>query len=261
MGAVPVLGRRHLLTPFPYPHSGLDMYHNEHTARTARLAAGGVVTLTSRVVTGRLGSGIALVRPPGHHACEDRMAGFCFLNSVAIAARDAVRRHGLQRVLIVDWDVHHGDGTQVRDQPPLIFAQPSLSREHKGRGTRDAVKRYGPRSVLIVDWDVHHGDGTQVRWQPHSLGQEASPAVRRCLSKQKKQKPRNMMLAQQNSLSTWIGARRNQCPLLSAPCFSAGYFRRRPICALYVAAPLRPQLLPRHWRRRAGNLFSGGFCF
>lgn len=93
--------------------NGNDMYHNEHTARTARLAAGGVVALTSRVVTGRLSSGVALVRPPGHHACQDRMAGFCFLNSVAIAARQAIRRHGLARVLIVDWDVHHGDGTQV----------------------------------------------------------------------------------------------------------------------------------------------------
>ena len=97
--------------------TGMDMYHNEHTARTVRLAAGGVVALTARVLGGQISSGFALVRPPGHHACEDRMAGFCFLNSVAIAARYAVRQHALSRVLIVDWDVHHGDGTQVSDLP------------------------------------------------------------------------------------------------------------------------------------------------
>ncbi len=91
---------------------GGDMYLTQATPRAARLAAGGVLELTDRVCSGSLRSGFAVVRPPGHHACSDRMCGFCFLNSVAIAARAAVRRHRLKRVLILDWDVHHGNGTQ-----------------------------------------------------------------------------------------------------------------------------------------------------
>ena len=91
---------------------GLDMYVSKTTPRAARLAAGGVVSLAERVCAGELDSGFAIVRPPGHHACTDRMCGFCFLNGVAIAARAAVLRHGLSRVLIVDWDVHHGNAHQ-----------------------------------------------------------------------------------------------------------------------------------------------------
>jgi len=95
-----------------WTRSGTDMYHSSATPRAARLAAGGVLALTERVCAGQLRSGFAVVRPPGHHACTDRMCGFCFLNSAAIAARAAVERHGVQRVLLLDWDVHHGNGSQ-----------------------------------------------------------------------------------------------------------------------------------------------------
>lgn len=79
---------------------------------TALLAAGGVLELADRIVTGKVDNGFAMVRPPGHHAEADRAMGFCFFNNVAIAARYLMSRHGLERVLIVDWDVHHGNGTQ-----------------------------------------------------------------------------------------------------------------------------------------------------
>ena len=78
---------------------GADMYHNEHTAQAARRAAGGVLALTQRVCSGQLSAGFAVVRPPGHHACSDTMCGFCFLNSAAIAARFAVRRHKVRGVM------------------------------------------------------------------------------------------------------------------------------------------------------------------
>eukprot|EP00966_Prymnesium_polylepis_P127862 2956849-Prymnesium_polylepis.1 len=102
---------------------GQDMYHNDHTARAARLAAGGTLALTQRVCSGQLASGFAVVRPPGHHACSDKMCGFCFLNSAAIAARFAIRRHKVARVLLVDWDVHHGNGTQhiFEDDPSVLY--------------------------------------------------------------------------------------------------------------------------------------------
>jgi acetoin utilization deacetylase AcuC-like enzyme len=79
---------------------------------TALLAAGGVLELVDRVMAGKADNGFAMVRPPGHHAEADRAMGFCFFNNVAIGARHLVREHGLERILIVDWDVHHGNGTQ-----------------------------------------------------------------------------------------------------------------------------------------------------
>jgi acetoin utilization deacetylase AcuC-like enzyme len=78
----------------------------------ACLAAGAVTDAVQRVIEGDDRRALCLVRPPGHHALQDRAMGFCLLNNIALAARSAIRKHGLDRVLIVDWDVHHGNGTQ-----------------------------------------------------------------------------------------------------------------------------------------------------
>ena len=78
----------------------------------AQLAAGAVADAVDRVLHSDERSAFCLVRPPGHHALADRAMGFCLLNNVALGARLAIAKHGLQRVLIVDWDVHHGNGTQ-----------------------------------------------------------------------------------------------------------------------------------------------------
>jgi len=75
-------------------------------------AAGGALNAVDAVMTGRAQNGFCVVRPPGHHATASRGMGFCVLNNIALAARYAQRRHGVERVLIVDWDVHHGNGTQ-----------------------------------------------------------------------------------------------------------------------------------------------------
>jgi acetoin utilization deacetylase AcuC-like enzyme len=75
-------------------------------------AAGGVLNAVDAVLERRAQNAFCAVRPPGHHATPDRGMGFCIFNNVAIAARYAQRRHGIQRVLIADWDVHHGNGTQ-----------------------------------------------------------------------------------------------------------------------------------------------------
>jgi acetoin utilization deacetylase AcuC-like enzyme len=79
----------------------------------ALLAAGAVCDATERIVRGEDRQALCLVRPPGHHALARRAMGFCIFNNVAIAARTAVDELGLDRVLIVDWDVHHGNGTQA----------------------------------------------------------------------------------------------------------------------------------------------------
>lgn len=78
----------------------------------ARVAAGGVLNAVDTVVGGRVRNAFCAVRPPGHHATANQGMGFCLFNPVAMAARHAQRRHGINRVLIVDWDVHHGNGTQ-----------------------------------------------------------------------------------------------------------------------------------------------------
>ena len=78
----------------------------------ARLAVGGVLAAVDAVMEGRVGSALCLVRPPGHHARPGNGMGFCVFNNVAVAARYVQKHHGLERVLIADWDVHHGNGTQ-----------------------------------------------------------------------------------------------------------------------------------------------------
>jgi acetoin utilization deacetylase AcuC-like enzyme len=89
----------------------------------ARLAAGAVCDAVARVVTGDDAQALCLVRPPGHHALADAAMGFCLFGNVAAGARMAVRQLGLNRVLVVDWDVHHGNGTQAMfwDDPQVGF--------------------------------------------------------------------------------------------------------------------------------------------
>ena len=89
----------------------------------ARRAAGAVIAAVEGVMAGRWRNAFCAVRPPGHHAERDRSMGFCLLNNVAIAADYLIRTHGLQRVLILDWDVHHGNGTQhsFEDRADVFF--------------------------------------------------------------------------------------------------------------------------------------------
>ena len=84
----------------------------EGTWEVARFGVGGALAAVDAVIEGKVANAFCVLRPPGHHASADRGMGFCVLNNVAIAARHAQRRHGVGRVLIVDWDVHHGNGTQ-----------------------------------------------------------------------------------------------------------------------------------------------------
>lgn len=89
----------------------------------ARLAVGGLLEAVSAVVAGQLANAFALVRPPGHHAEKSRALGFCLFNNVALAAEHALAVLGLRRVLVVDWDVHHGNGTQhfFEDDNRVLF--------------------------------------------------------------------------------------------------------------------------------------------
>uniref|UniRef100_A0A3Q1K533 Histone deacetylase n=1 Tax=Anabas testudineus TaxID=64144 RepID=A0A3Q1K533_ANATE len=101
-----------------------DTIWNEvHSSSAARLAVGSVVELVFKVATGELKNGFAVVRPPGHHAEESTPMGFCYFNSVAIAAKLLQQRLNVSKILIVDWDVHHGNGTQQAfyDDPNVLY--------------------------------------------------------------------------------------------------------------------------------------------
>ncbi|XP_035029815.2 histone deacetylase 4 isoform X1 [Hippoglossus stenolepis] len=99
-----------------------DTIWNEvHSSSAARLAVGSVVELVFKVASGELKNGFAVVRPPGHHAEESTPMGFCYFNSVAIAAKLLQQRLNVSKVLIVDWDVHHGNGTQQ-----AFYSDPSI---------------------------------------------------------------------------------------------------------------------------------------
>ena len=94
----------------------------EASAHVARLAAGSLAALSAEVAASRLDAGLAIVRPPGHHAERDLAMGFCLFNNVAVAAASLRAEEGIARVLIVDWDVHHGNGTQhIFEEDPSVF--------------------------------------------------------------------------------------------------------------------------------------------
>ena len=96
---------------------------SSETYNIALLAAGGALAAVDAIVARQVRNAYALLRPPGHHASPDQAMGFCFLNNVAIAARYAQDRHGMGRIAILDWDVHHGNGTQAvfYDDPSVLF--------------------------------------------------------------------------------------------------------------------------------------------
>ncbi|MFG6449317.1 histone deacetylase family protein [Roseateles sp. BYS180W] len=89
-----------------------DTVAMRHTYRAALRAAGAAVAATDAVLAGTAENAFCAVRPPGHHATREQSMGFCFFNNVAVAARHALDHHGLQRVAVVDFDVHHGNGTE-----------------------------------------------------------------------------------------------------------------------------------------------------
>ena len=102
-----------------------DTITSPDTYCVAKLAVGGVCNAVDQVLGGTVDNAFAFVRPPGHHAGTENAAGFCIFNNIAIAAMHAILKHGLKRVLIVDWDLHHGNGTQsifYRDPRVLYFS-------------------------------------------------------------------------------------------------------------------------------------------
>lgn len=105
-----------------------DTYATPQSYDLARLATGAAITAVDHIMTGRAKNGFALVRPPGHHAEYSQISGFCLFNNVAAAARQAQVVHGAKRILILDFDVHHGNGTQdiFYDDDSVMFISTHL---------------------------------------------------------------------------------------------------------------------------------------
>ena len=177
------------------PTSGLhfldpDTAMNQHSLTAARHAAGAVVLATDLVVSGECSTAFCAVRPPGHHAERDRAMGFCLFNNVAVGAAHAMAVHGIERVAIVDFDVHHGNGTENifsadprvlmvstfqhplypysgHDHPAANMVNIPLAAGTGSEGFRDAVRdhwlpaleRHRPEIVYVsAGFDAHRED-------------------------------------------------------------------------------------------------------
>ncbi len=118
-----------------------DTYVVPDSYEAALLAAGGVIAAVEAVLDGTVDNAFCLVRPPGHHAERNRAMGFCVFNNVAIAARNAQRAHGVERILIVDFDVHHGNGTQQAfwEDDRVFYVSLHQYPYYPGTGRRDEV--------------------------------------------------------------------------------------------------------------------------
>ena len=116
-----------------------DTYLSARSYDAAIKAAGAPLTAIDAIMNGQVDNAYCLVRPPGHHALPDEAMGFCLFNNVAIAAKYAIERHGLERVMIIDYDVHHGNGTQdiFYEDPHVLYFSTHQSPFYPGTGASD----------------------------------------------------------------------------------------------------------------------------
>ncbi len=146
------------------PHCSLDpdTSTSPGSYEAALLAAGGLCQAVSMVISGELDNAFALVRPPGHHAERDRAMGFCLFNNVAVGAGYARKYHNLKRILIVDWDLHHGNGTQhsFEEDDSIFYFSTHQYPFYPGTGAfEEAGKGKGKGFTLNVPLSAGYGDG------------------------------------------------------------------------------------------------------
>ena len=135
-----------------------DTFVGEASFRAALYAAGGACQMVERLLNGAERVGFSGVRPAGHHAERDRAMGFCLFNNVAIAAASAIAEHGLERVLVLDWDVHHGNGTAeiFRRRADVLFASIHQTGIYPGTGLLTDTGS-GPGEGYTINLPVHAG--------------------------------------------------------------------------------------------------------
>ena len=127
-----------------------DTQISSESWRVATLAAGAAMDAVDQVVAGKARNAFCVVRPPGHHASQARGMGFCLFNNIALAARHAQQKHGIGKVLIADWDVHHGNGTQdvfYEDGSVLFF---DTHQHPLYPGTGDAIEQGSGKGLGLI---------------------------------------------------------------------------------------------------------------
>ena len=139
-----------------------DTYACPASSEAAFLAAGGVCAAVDAAVAGEVDAAFCLVRPPGHHACRSRPMGFCLFNNVAVAARRLQAVHGVQRILIVDWDVHHGNGTQKTfyEDPDVLYVSTHQWPHYPGTGSAEQTG-HGRGDGATLNYPLPHGAGDE----------------------------------------------------------------------------------------------------
>lgn len=141
-------------------------------------ASGAACVGVDAVLAGRAQNAFCLTRPPGHHATPDRGMGFCIFNNAAVAARYAQRKHGLGKVLIIDWDVHHGNGTQeiFYEDPSVFYFSTHQSPWYPWTGSQDETGR-GRGLGTTLNCPLQRGAGHQEFWC--AFEQRLAPAMNR----------------------------------------------------------------------------------
>ncbi|HPD57867.1 MAG TPA: histone deacetylase [Smithellaceae bacterium] len=132
----------------------------------AKLAVGGLLNAIDSVMDRKVDNAFALVRPPGHHAEYDRAAGFCIFNNVAVGALHAIDKHNLKKILIVDWDLHHGNGTQhsFEDDPRILYFSTHQYPYYPGTGSLQEIGRgKGAGYTINVPLSTGMGDADFVK--------------------------------------------------------------------------------------------------
>jgi acetoin utilization deacetylase AcuC-like enzyme len=139
-----------------------DTAISEHSLEVAQLAAGGVITAVDALMEGKIKNAFCPVRPPGHHATPERGMGFCLFNNIAIAARHAQAKHGVGKILIADWDVHHGNGTQeiFYQDGSVLFFDTHQHPWYPGTGSREETGA-GPGLGATINCPFPAGAGRQ----------------------------------------------------------------------------------------------------
>ncbi|MFH1626011.1 MAG: histone deacetylase [Pseudomonadota bacterium] len=149
----------------PHGYLDADTQTSPGSYRAALRAAGGLCNAINMVNSGQLDNAFALVRPPGHHAERNRGMGFCLFNNVAIGALYAQRELGLQRVLIIDWDLHHGNGTQhsFEDDPSILYFSTHQYPYYPGSGSfREVGRGKGEGYTVNVPLSTGYGDAEYI---------------------------------------------------------------------------------------------------
>ena len=148
-------------SPPPPAHLDPDTFVSAASLEVASLAAGSTVALARAVARREIETGFAAVRPPGHHAEADRAMGFCIFNNVAIAARALQAEEGVGKLLILDWDVHHGNGTQhsFETDPSILYMSTHQYPHYPGTGAASEIGRgAGAGTTVNVPMPAGCGD-------------------------------------------------------------------------------------------------------